>query len=127
DQLAEKPEEVVELEGRAEEGAARVEEKARRHARCESALHELEVVRGERAAREARREALLGEIEILPAGYDAAEHGAAQEALVALRQVEQRAVALEEGTRRRGEWAESRRVAELRWREARARVDGGRA
>lgn len=104
DQLAEKPSEVAELETRAAEAAERVEEKARRHARCEAALHELAVLQEERATRMARRDVLRGELEALPAGYDAGEHSTAEAALRALRQVEQRAAVLEEAVKREAEW-----------------------
>lgn len=118
DQLAEKPEEVVELEGRVAVVAERVEEKARKHARCEAALQELETLRTERSAREARREAIRSELEQLPGGYDAGEHRAMEAEVTSLRQLEQRAAVLEAAAVRAGEILEARAEAEARLNEA---------
>ncbi|HEX6070214.1 MAG TPA: SMC family ATPase, partial [Longimicrobiaceae bacterium] len=126
DQLAEKPEEVVALEERVAELDRQAEEKSRKLTRCEAAVVELEVLRRERESREARREELRGEMEELPAGYDAAEHQAAEASLADLRQMEQRAVALEEVTRRWAEWEAERRGATRRMTSAAERAGAGR-
>lgn len=100
-QLKGKPEEVTTGETRLAAVASAVDEKARKHTRCEAAVQELQTLRDERAQRMERREELRREIESIPSGYDSEAHGAAEAKLRMLRALETRVARLEEAAGRR--------------------------
>ena len=74
---------------------AAVEEKARRLARCERAVQELDTLRTDRRQREERLEKLRAELAALPAEYDRERHRQAEARLRELRELERRASRLE--------------------------------
>ncbi|HEX7240029.1 MAG TPA: SMC family ATPase, partial [Longimicrobiaceae bacterium] len=101
EQLAEKPEDVAELEERARQLAEQTDACSRKHTRCEEAVKELAALRAEQDGREERRAALAAELADVPSGYDRERHREAEERLKALRETEKRAVRLEETASRR--------------------------
>jgi DNA repair protein SbcC/Rad50 len=96
EQLEPRPPEIVDLEARLAALNAGVDDKARKHARCESAIQELEALREEQDKRQARERELQAELDRLPAGYDADEHRAAEQWLRELQALEKQAARLEE-------------------------------
>jgi exonuclease SbcC len=104
EQLEEKPEDVAALELREREIASQLDDRARKHARCQVAVQELDRLRTDAAARERRRDDLAVELAALPDGYDRALHREAEAALRHLREVEKQAARLEETVGRRAEW-----------------------
>jgi DNA repair protein SbcC/Rad50 len=110
-QLAERPDELVELEARLQEVERLVEDRSRKHVRCESAASELRALREERAQREARRAELQRELDSLPDGYDPAAHRRAEDALRELREIETHAARLEEAVSRRASIESEARAA----------------
>jgi exonuclease SbcC len=116
EQLETKPEEVTALESRQAELDRVVEEKSRKHTRCEAGVVELGTLRQERAQRERRLAELRDELERIPAGYDRELHRKADARLAELRALETRAARLDEATRRRAGW--ERELAEVRARDA---------
>jgi exonuclease SbcC len=127
DQLLEKPEEVTALETRQAELESTVEEKSRKHTRCEAAVVELAALREERAKREARAAELRGELEGIPAGYDRELHQRSDAQLAELRAVETLAVRLEETVGRRAGWERERDEVRQRDADAAARATAAAA
>src|SRR5690606_8589525 len=70
EQLEYRPAEVVALEARVAELERQTEEKARKHARCDAAVHELHGLRAEREKRAERAAAVRTELAEIPSGYD---------------------------------------------------------
>jgi exonuclease SbcC len=101
EQLEARPEEVVELETRLPQLNEAVDDRAHKLTRCQSAVAELEQLTGDLAGRTARGDELRAELAALPGGYDAKAHRAADDRLKALREVEKRALRLEETAARR--------------------------
>jgi exonuclease SbcC len=122
DQLKEKPEEVAALEAQAARLASAIDEKARKHTRCEAAVQELQNLQAEHATRALRREQVQRELASIPAGYDREAHQAAEAQLRALRALETRAARLEESVGRRVERESERTEAQLREAAAAARA-----
>jgi exonuclease SbcC len=118
EQLQEKPDEVAELETRDKTLAEAIEDRSTKYTRCQSAVQELEGLRGDRAARERRRDDLAAELEGIPGGYDRALHQQVLGAVRALQRQEKEAVRLEETVGRRPEW--ERELKEGKAREAAA-------
>ncbi|MFL5384205.1 MAG: AAA family ATPase [Longimicrobiaceae bacterium] len=104
EQLEQKPEDVAALELREREIASQLDDRARKHARCQVAVQELERLRKDGAARERRREELAAELEGIPGGYDRALHQQVEAAVRHLRTQETAAARLEETVGRRAEW-----------------------
>jgi exonuclease SbcC len=101
EQLEAKPEDVVELETLLPQLNEAVDDRGRKLTRCQSAVQELEQLTSDLAARAARGEELRAELAALPGGYDAKAHRAADDRLKALREVQNRAIRLEETAARR--------------------------
>jgi DNA repair protein SbcC/Rad50 len=101
EQLEPTPDEVAALEARRDEINGAVDEKARKHARCESAVHEFHALQQERGNRLARQEELERELAAIPAGYDVERHREAQQRLQQLQSLEKQAARLEEAAGRR--------------------------
>ncbi|MBV9772677.1 MAG: SMC family ATPase [Gemmatimonadetes bacterium] len=114
DQLDAKPEEVAALEGSLRSLSEQVEDKTRKHTRCRAAVDELKLLGDEQAKRVARREELRAELEGVPAGYDRERHREVEARLGQLRDVERRAVRLEEAATRRPAWERDRMDAGAR-------------
>jgi exonuclease SbcC len=125
EQLSAKPADVVALEAQTAELERQITEKARKHTRCEAAVHELDTLRQERAGRVARQQELRSELEAIPTGYDRKAHDAAEARLRALRVLETRAAQLDETVGRRGSWEVAR--AEVEQRDATAAAQGALA
>ena len=104
DQLQEKPEELGELELLHRQLVEAVDDRSRKHTRCQGAVQELEALQAELAARAARGEELREELQALPSGYDAKEHRRMDERLRELREMEKRAARLEETAGRGADW-----------------------
>jgi DNA repair protein SbcC/Rad50 len=100
-QLAERPPELVALEERLEEQERAIDDRARKHSRCEGAIGELKALQQERQQREERLVAVQREVDSLPDGYDAAAHREAEATLGGLRELETAAARLEEVASRR--------------------------
>jgi DNA repair protein SbcC/Rad50 len=99
-QLAERPADLVDLERRLEELERTIDDRARKHSRCEAAIGELRAIQEERRQREERLAEVEQEVEVLPTGYDAIGHKQAEERLSELRTLETRAARLEETVER---------------------------
>ena len=121
-QLAEKPEELTRAETRRAAVRAAVEEKARRLARCQQAVQELETLRADRRQREERLEKLRAELAALPAEYDRERHRQAEARLRELRELERRASRLEPAAEARPERERALAAAEARIEMLRARL-----
>jgi exonuclease SbcC len=102
-QLAERPDDLASLEQRLDDLERTMEDRARKHTRCEAAVMELETLQREKDQRVARLSAITSELEALPDGYDEAAHQDADQRLQALRELETRAARLEEVISRRDE------------------------
>ncbi|CAN5633538.1 SMC family ATPase [soil metagenome] len=102
-QLADRPEDLLELDQRLQELERIAEDRSRKHSRCEAAVLELRTLLEERNKRLARLTSLESEVGSLPSGYDAEAHARAKQSLEALRELETRAARLEEAAARRGE------------------------
>ncbi|HEU0016478.1 MAG TPA: SMC family ATPase, partial [Longimicrobium sp.] len=124
EQLEDKPGDVAELETLLRQLAEAVDDRARKHVRCQGAVQELAQRRAELEHDRARATTLAAELEALPGGYDAAAHRRADERLRGLRELEKRAARLEEAVAR-GPDAEMQQV-EARRAEA-AAVERARA
>jgi len=118
EQLQGKPDEVAELEKREKALNEAIDDRSTKHTRCQSAIQELETLRGDRATRERRREDLAAELEAIPGGYDRELHRQVEAAVRHLRAQENQAARLEETVGRRAEWERERE--EARGREATA-------
>jgi len=118
EQLADKPDEVAELEKRDRALNEAIEDRANKYTRCQAAVHELEGLRGDRATRERRRDDLADELEAIPGGYDRALHQQVLAVVKDLQRREKDAVRLAETADRRAEW--DGELAEARAREAAA-------
>jgi DNA repair protein SbcC/Rad50 len=125
EQLEPKPEPVAELETRLAGLSAAVDESARKHARCESAVHELEALQAERAKRQGREQELQRELDALPTGYDAVAHRDVEQRLQELRTLERQAARLEEAAGRRAPLEAEQSAARERETTATARRDAG--
>jgi DNA repair protein SbcC/Rad50 len=101
EQLEAKPEEVAGLEAGVAGLGEQVDDRARKLARCQAAVAEREQLLEDLAVQGASVERLREELALLPAGYDAGEHRAAQARLEELRELEKRAARLEESASRR--------------------------
>jgi DNA repair protein SbcC/Rad50 len=121
EQLEAKPAEVAALEAEVRRLGEAVDDRSKKHVRCQGAVQELEGLRAEHGRRAARLEALRAELAGLPAGYDAAEHRAAEARLGELRALETRAARLEEAAGRRGALERARTDAEKRAADAEGR------
>lgn len=118
EQLADKPDEVAELEKHDRALNEAIEDRANKYTRCQAAVQELDGLRGDRATRERRRDDLADELDSVPGGYDRALH---QQVLAAVRDLQRRekdAARLAETAGRRAEW--DGELAEARAREAAA-------
>ncbi len=100
-QIAARPEVLVEVERQLEELERTIDDRARKHSRCEAAIGELRALQEERRQREERLAEVEQEVEALPTGYDADAHRIAEAELTRLRAIETRAVRLEETAARR--------------------------
>ncbi|HYH80262.1 MAG TPA: SMC family ATPase [Longimicrobium sp.] len=118
EQLADKPDEVTDLEKRDRALNEAIEDRASKYTRCQAAVQELEGLRGDRATRERRRDDLADELEAIPGGYDRALHQQVLSVVKDLQRREKEAERLEETAGRRAEW--DRELAEARAREAAA-------
>lgn len=118
EQLADRPDDVAALELREREIAAQLDDRARKHARCQVAVQELDRLRKDVAARERRREDLVAELAAIPGGYDAALHKQVEAAVRHLETQHTQATRLEETVARREEW--ERELAGAKEREAAA-------
>jgi exonuclease SbcC len=118
EQLADKPDEVADLEKRDRALNEAIEDRANKYTRCQAAVQELDGLRGDRATRERRRDDLAAELEAVPGGYDRELHRQVEAAVRHLRGQETQAARLEETVGRRAEW--EREQAEARAREAAA-------
>ncbi|HEY8470526.1 MAG TPA: SMC family ATPase [Longimicrobiales bacterium] len=121
-QLATKPDELARAEMRRAEARAVVEEKARKLARCQQAVQELDTLRADRRQREERLEKLRAELAALPADYDRARHQRAEARLRELRELERRASRLEPAAEARPERERALAAAEARIEMLRARL-----
>jgi exonuclease SbcC len=121
EQLQAKPEEIAEAEAKSLALKAEIEEKARKHARCEAAVSELRTLEGEQRQREEKLSARRAELAELPAGYDPRAHAAAEVKLQALRALENQASRLEAAAARRGTLEQERADALAREADALAR------
>ena len=121
-QLAEQPEELTRAESRRAAARIAVEEKARRLARCQQAVQELETLRADRRQREERLEKLRAELAALPAEYDRARHQQAEARLRELRELERRASRLEPAAEARPQRERELAAAEARVEAVRARL-----
>jgi DNA repair protein SbcC/Rad50 len=101
EQLEAKPDDVAELETLLPHLIEAVDDRSRKLTRCQGAVQELEQLTGDLGARTARGDELRTELAGLPGGYDPKAHRAADERLKALREVEKRALRLEETAARR--------------------------
>src|SRR3954470_14370475 len=104
DQLENRPEDVAALELREREIASQLDDRARKHARCQVAVTELDRLRADAAQRERRRDELAEELAAIPGGYDQALHHQVEGAVRHLRTQETAAARLEETVGRRVEW-----------------------
>lgn len=95
-QLASRPAELIELDQRLDELDRVIEDRARKHTRCESAVAEMRSLQREREQRAQRLAAARAEVAALPAGYDADRHRTAEEELKSLHELETAAARLEE-------------------------------
>jgi DNA repair protein SbcC/Rad50 len=120
-QLAERPDDLVILEQRLHDLEHVLEDRARKHTRCEAAVMELGTLQREKDQRAARLSAITSELGALPDGYDAVAHREADDRLQALRELETRAARLEEVVSRRGELEEQLSCAIATEQEADAR------
>jgi exonuclease SbcC len=118
EQLVDKPEDVAALELREREIASQLDDRARKHARCQVAVQELDRLQKDAVARERRRNELAEELESIPGGYDAALHRQVEAAVRGLLAQEKQSVRLEETVGRRAEW--DRELAAGKAREAEA-------
>ncbi len=114
DQLAAKPDEVKRLEAEMAAQTAQIDERARKHVRCEAAVQERATLQGELNDRVARRVELARQITELPTGYDPERHRAARAELQALRVTETRAARLEATVARRDVLERDREQARAR-------------
>jgi DNA repair protein SbcC/Rad50 len=114
EQLEARPAEVTELEAEVRRLGEAVDDRSKKHVRCQGAVQELEGLRAEHGRRVERLEALRSELAALPAGYDAGEHRAAEARLRELRALETKAARLEEAAGRRGALERTRADAEKR-------------
>jgi DNA repair protein SbcC/Rad50 len=122
DQLEARPDDIVQLEARVAGLEAQVEEKGRKHAKCERAVQELAVLRTEHGQRTARRAELQQQLDLLPRGYDPEAHRAAEARLQSLRALETRLARLEEAAARRVELERQHADVHAREEEAAART-----
>jgi exonuclease SbcC len=121
EQLQEKPEDVAELESREKELTATLEDRARKHARCQVAVQELDRLRRDVADRERRRDDLADELAKIPSGYDRELHQQVQAALRHLEGLEKEEGRLGEIVGRRAAWEAEREEARGRETAAAAR------
>ena len=127
DQIDAKPDEVAELEARVRALGEQVDDRQRKHTRCQGAVQERETLAKDVAAREARRTELRDELAALPSGYDAAQHRAMEERLRELREMEKRAAGLEQTAARGADWELEQGDARRRGNEAAARLSAAAA
>jgi exonuclease SbcC len=124
EQLEPKPEDVAELEARVRALSEAIDDRSRKHTRCQSAVRERDELSADLTQRVARRQELGAELQALPSGYDAAEHRQAEKRLGELRELEKRAVRLDETAARRPHWTTEQEAAAERQADA---VERGRA
>ncbi|HWK88708.1 MAG TPA: SMC family ATPase [Longimicrobium sp.] len=105
EQLGEKPDDVAELEVLLRQLAEAVDDRSRKHIRCQGAVQELGQRQAELGQDQQRAVALAAELEALPGGYDAAAHRRAEARLRELRELEKLATRLEEAVKRGPDWA----------------------
>lgn len=122
EQLDARPEDVGELEARVRTLGEQVDDRARKHTRCQSAVQELHQLEGDEASRAARRAQLAAELQALPAGYDREKHRQAEARLAELHRIEKKAAGLEETARRGADWALEQSSAKERERAASERA-----
>src|SRR5690606_8797813 len=121
-QLTGKPDDLAQAESRRAAVRAAVEEKARRLARCQQAVQELDTLRADRHQREERLEKLRAELAALPAEYDRERHRQAEARLRELRELERRASRLEPAAEARPQRERELAAAEARIESVRARL-----
>src|SRR5690606_16221181 len=121
-QLTGKPDDLAQAESRRAAVRAAVEEKARRLARCQQAVQELDTLRADRQQREERLEKLRAELAALPAEYDRERHRQAEARLRELRELERRASRLEPAAEARPQRERELAAAEARIESVRARL-----
>lgn len=121
-QLAGKPDDLAQAESRRAAVRAVVEDKARRLARCQQAVQELETLRADRRQREERLAKLRAELAALPAEYDRARHLEAEARLRELRELERRASRLEPAAEARPQRERELAAAEARIESVRTRL-----
>jgi DNA repair protein SbcC/Rad50 len=117
-QLMAKPQALADAEQAREAHQARVERVTEKLRRSEQAIEERETLEAGVARTRERLAALEAELAALPAGYDRAAHRSAERRLSLLRDVERRAVRLEETVSRRARAEEERDEAVARREEA---------
>ncbi|HEX6746076.1 MAG TPA: SMC family ATPase [Longimicrobium sp.] len=118
EQLQDKPDDVAELEAREKELTAQLEDRARKHARCQVAVQELDRLRKDLRERDRKRRELAEELQEIPTGYDRELHQQVQHALRHLEGLEKEEGRLGEIVGRREEW--DRELAEASEREGAA-------
>ncbi|CAN5781498.1 DNA double-strand break repair ATPase Rad50 [soil metagenome] len=114
DQLAAKPDEIKRLEAELAAQAAQIDERARKHVRCEAAVQEKAGLQNDWDERGARRAELARQIAELPGVYDVERHRAMRAELQALRLIETRATRLEATVARRSVLEREREQARTR-------------
>ena len=129
-QLEQKPQALDEAERRRSDLHHAIQNRSEKLSRSEQAVDEREKLDAELGRKRERLSSLEEELAEIPGGYDAATHGAAEQRLEGLREVERRAARLEESASRRerleaerAEAAERRAGAEERGRGIREELE----